>query len=63
MFQTKPTIIAIIVAKPFKFDNVPVNVVIVFATCSQVLEHIGEGKINNWLANWRMDSWFFCPYY
>jgi hypothetical protein len=51
MFQTKPTIIAIIVAKPFKFDNVPVNVVIVFATCSQVLEHIGEGKINNWLAN------------
>jgi hypothetical protein len=35
MFQTKPTIIAIIVAKPYKPNNVLVNVVVV-TTHSQV---------------------------
>jgi hypothetical protein len=35
MFRAKPTIITIVVAKPSKLDNVPVNVVVVM-THSQV---------------------------
>jgi hypothetical protein len=36
MFQTKPTISAIVVAKSSKPDNVPINVVIAITTCNQV---------------------------
>ncbi len=36
MFWTKPTTIAIVVAKNPKFDNVPINVVIVVTTHRQV---------------------------
>jgi hypothetical protein len=38
MFRTKPITIAIVVAKTPKPDNVLVNVVVVFTTCSQVLK-------------------------
>jgi hypothetical protein len=38
MFQTKPTTTTTIVSKPFKFDNVPINVVVVIMTCNQVPE-------------------------
>ncbi len=38
-FQTKPITIAIVVAKSLKPDNVLINVVVVFTTCSQVLEN------------------------
>jgi hypothetical protein len=38
MLWTKSTIVAIIVVKPFKFDNVLINVVIVITTRSQVPE-------------------------
>ncbi len=39
MFQTKPTTIAIIVPKPYTYDdNVPVNVVAIVTTHNQVLD-------------------------
>jgi hypothetical protein len=38
MFQINPTTITTIVPKPFKCDNVPINVVVAIATCSQILE-------------------------
>jgi hypothetical protein len=38
MFQTKPTITTTILAKNPKPDNVPINVIVVVTTCSQVLE-------------------------
>jgi hypothetical protein len=38
MFQTKLTTTTTIVSKPFKFDNVPINVVAVIMTCNQVLK-------------------------
>jgi hypothetical protein len=44
MFQTKPTITTTIVAKSFKLDNVPVNVIVIVTTCSQVLEHISAQR-------------------
>ncbi len=37
MFWIKPTIITTIVAKSFKPNDVSVNVVVVVATCNQVL--------------------------
>jgi hypothetical protein len=38
IFRTKPTTTTTIVSKPFKFDNVPINVVVVIMTCNQVPE-------------------------
>jgi hypothetical protein len=38
MFQTKPTTTATVITKNLKLDHVPVNIVIVVMTRSQVLE-------------------------
>jgi hypothetical protein len=47
MFRIKPTTAATVIAKNLKLDNVPINVVIVIMTCSQVLEQqvIGEHEL------------------
>jgi hypothetical protein len=38
MFHSKTNFVIIVVPKPLKLDNVPINVVTIVTTCSQVLE-------------------------
>jgi hypothetical protein len=46
MFWTKPTTVATVITKNLKPDNVPINVVVVIMTCSQVLEQVfGEHEL------------------
>lgn len=38
MFHSKTNFVIIVVPKPLKHDNVPINVVTIVTTCSQILE-------------------------
>jgi hypothetical protein len=59
MFQTKPTTTTTIITKPSKLNNVPVNVIVIVMTRSQVREqHVfrkHEPMKSKMTTNWQIE--------